>query len=105
MARPARRSGSPTARSRAKTAACGPWPDQIARNVENRNYYTFGCATQNNLAAMVDNPLDLLYPRGMTPPDATRRAVVLNKYGTGTAYQSDYSKEVGADEVAQGVGN
>ena len=60
----------------AHTAGCGPWPDQVTRNIENRNYFNYGCATQQNLAAMVANPLDLLYPRGMTPPDATRRGGV-----------------------------
>ena len=54
----------------AQTAPCGPWPDQVADNGENRHYFNFGCATQQNLAAIVANPLDLLYPRGMTPADA-----------------------------------
>jgi len=64
----------------AHTAACGPWPDQVSRNIENRNYANYGCATQQNLAAMVTNPLDLLYPRGMTPPDAVRRVGVIGNY-------------------------
>jgi pilus assembly protein CpaD len=92
----------------AHTAQCGPWPDQFNRNTANRNYYAFGCATQQNLAAVVDNPTDLLYPRAMTPADAVRRTgVVGNHEGlngtTPTATQSDYSKEPGA-AVAQGVG-
>src|SRR5438270_143079 len=61
----------------AHTAECGPWPDQTARNPENRHYANYGCATQQNLAAMVANPLDLLYPRAMTPPDAVRRTAVI----------------------------
>jgi pilus assembly protein CpaD len=64
----------------AHTAGCGPWPDQVTRNIENRNYANYGCATQQNLAAMVSNPLDLLYPRGMTPPDAVRRVGVVGNY-------------------------
>lgn len=87
----------------AKAAPCGPWPDQSARNGENRHYANFGCATQGNLAAMVANPLDLLYPRGMSPVDATRRANVLEKYRAGEPYTSDYSRENAAD-VAEGVG-
>ena len=62
----------------AHTAPCGPWPDQVADTGENRHYAAFGCATQQNLAAMVASPLDLIYPRGLTPADAQRRATVLD---------------------------
>ena len=94
----------------AHTAQCGPWPDQFNRNPNNRNYYAFGCATQQNLAALVDNPTDLLYPRATTPPDAARRTAVLGNYEgdpgapTPIGTQSDYSKEPGA-AIAQGVGS
>jgi pilus assembly protein CpaD len=88
----------------AQTAPCGPWPDQVARNGENRHYANYGCATQQNLAAIVADPLDLLYPRGMTPADAARRATVLNKYRAGEPYTSDYSRET-SGTVAKGVGN
>jgi pilus assembly protein CpaD len=87
----------------AHTAPCLPWEDQVSVNKENRNYFGFGCATQQNLAGMVANPLDLLYPRGMTPADAARRADVLEKYRTGAAFASDLSRERGGS-VAQGVG-
>jgi pilus assembly protein CpaD len=55
---------------------------------QNENYGAFGCATQQNLAAMVNNPLDLMYPRGLTPADAARRTDVLSKYRTGNATAS-----------------
>lgn len=87
----------------AHTAPCGPWTDQSASNAQNRNYANFGCATQQNLAAMVANPLDLLYPRAMTPADVARRAAVLEKYRKGEAFQSDTSLESGGN-IAQGVG-
>jgi len=93
------------ARVSAKTAPCGPWPDQVADTSQNRHYFNYGCATQQNMAAIVANPLDLLYPRGMTPADAARRAVVLQNYRNGAPYQSDYSKQVGSAVIAQGVGN
>ena len=69
----------------AHTAPCGPWPDQVAQSPDNRHYADFGCATQQNLAAMVASPLDLIYPRGMTPADAQRRATVLQAYREGKA--------------------
>ena len=88
----------------AHTEPCGPWQDQTSKVGENRHHSSFGCATQQNLAAMVASPLDLLYPRGMTPADATRRADVLEKYRTGAAFSSDTSREPGST-IAQGVGN
>ena len=87
----------------AHTAPCGPWPDQVAHSPQNRSYAAYGCATQQNLAAMVASPLDLIYPRGMTPADATRRATVLEKYQKGQAFSADLSKETGGT-VATGVG-
>jgi pilus assembly protein CpaD len=87
----------------AHAAPCGPWPDQVSSNKQNRNYFAFGCATQTNLAAVVENPLDLLYPRGLTPADAARRAEVLEKYRTGAPFTADLSRERGGN-VAQGVG-
>jgi pilus assembly protein CpaD len=92
------------ARIAAKTAACGPWQDSMMVNKENTNYGAYGCASQQNLAAMVDNPLDLLYPRAMTPANVTRRDLVIDSYSNGRATQGDYGKESGGS-VAQGVGN
>jgi pilus assembly protein CpaD len=88
----------------AETAPCRPFVDQLSVNHDNRNFFNFGCATQQNLAAVVDNPLDLLYPRGLTPADAQRRANVLEKYREGSTFSADLSRERGGT-VAQGVGN
>jgi pilus assembly protein CpaD len=38
---------------------------------------------QRNLAAMVDNPSDLVQPRGEVPAYAPRRSVVLDKWRKG----------------------
>lgn len=89
------------ARVEAKVDQCGLWPDDLgptaARTTfENRPYYNFGCATQQNLAAMVANPEDLAQPRPETPPMAARRQVVLDKYRQGqdpsTQYQDGEAK-------------
>lgn len=72
----------------ATTAPCGPWMDDVGQSSPNRNYRAFGCSSQQNLAAAVENPLDLLYPRGLTPADAARRASVLEKYRNGEAVTS-----------------
>jgi pilus assembly protein CpaD len=89
----------------AHTAPCGPWPDQVGVTRENRNYFAFGCATQQNLAGIVDSPLDLLYPRGLTTADAGRRATVLEKYRAGDPFSASLARErAGAGEIADGVG-
>jgi pilus assembly protein CpaD len=85
----------------ATTAPCGPWRDQIAITEFNRHYGDFGCATQQNTAALVENPLDLLYPRGMSAADATRRATVLQKYRAGESTGGDYSREPGGTVQGQ----
>lgn len=80
----------------ATASPCGAWTDDLARNYDNVNYRNFGCATQYNLAAMVANPLDLLYPRVMTSADAARRYQVLQDYQNGTRTDTNYSPEVSA---------
>jgi len=66
------------------TNQCGQWPEDIANNTsENRNWENFGCATQNNLAAQIASPMDLVAPRGMTPIDAARRSTVIGLYREG----------------------
>jgi pilus assembly protein CpaD len=74
----------------ARTDQCGQWPDQLTNSSENRNYHNFGCATQQNLAAIVENPLDLAYPRDAAPPDAERRGRVLDDYRQATIRRNDY---------------
>ena len=52
---------------------CGLWPEDLGPSIhdygynENKPYYNFGCATQRNLAAMIDNPADLEQPRPESP--------------------------------------
>lgn len=91
------------ARMEARTKPCGLWEDQSASTFENKHYQNYGCATQTNLAAMVSNPLDLIYPRRMSPPDAERRSTVLGRYRSGDPTQTDLSREPNSD-VAEGVG-
>lgn len=65
---------------RAHTDKCGRWSADIADTTENKHYTNFGCSYQNNLAAQIANPNDLLGPRQQTPVDATRRGVVIDGY-------------------------
>ncbi|CAN7526511.1 CpaD family pilus assembly protein [Rhizobium rhizogenes] len=76
----------------AVTNACGQWPADLADNAfDNQNYYNFGCATQNNLAAQVANPTDLIAPRAMTPIDADQRSKVIDNYRSGSTATSTAS--------------
>lgn len=64
----------------AQTDKCGRWPDDLMNTSENKNYANFGCAYQNNLAAQIANPNDLLGPRKPSPIDAENRGVVIDDY-------------------------
>lgn len=61
-------------------SGCGDWNEDLLATADNRNYYNFGCATQNNLAQMIANPADLLGPRGMSEIDSTRRTNVIDTW-------------------------
>jgi len=72
----------------ASAGPCGLWPQDVGpsafrSHTENAPYWNFGCANQRNLAAMVDNPADLVQPRGETATHAGRRSIVLDKYRKG----------------------
>ena len=75
--------------------ACGRWPEDLGasadkKHFENIEYWNLGCATRSNLAAMVENPADLVQPRAEGPIYSARRSTVLDKYrkgeGTATTY-------------------
>lgn len=65
---------------RAQTDKCGRWPEDLVQTSENRHYADFGCSYQNNLAAQMANPSDLLGPRKMTDIDAENRGKVIDVY-------------------------
>jgi len=75
---------------------CGLWPDDLGPSIKNKTwfqntqYYNFGCASQRNMAAMVDNPADLVQPRPETPPYTARRSVSFEKYRKGTTTATVY---------------
>jgi pilus assembly protein CpaD len=78
----------------ADVGPCGMWPHDLGptyerEHWENRQYWNFGCAQQRNLAAMVENPVDLVQPRSEVPAYNGRRTTVLDKYhrGESTATQ------------------
>ena len=83
------------ARIKAVVHKCGLWPEQMTARNRNDGYSEFGCSTQSNLAAMVSNPADLLYPRGSDPSDPMRRNDVYEKYRKGQDPATDYNGNEG----------
>jgi pilus assembly protein CpaD len=75
---------------------CGLWPEDLGPSLqdtgynENRPYHNFGCATQRNLAAMVDNPADLEQPRPESPAYTMRRNAAFEKYRKGVTTTTTY---------------
>src|SRR5712671_1874104 len=75
---------------------CGLWPEDLGPSIknksyfENKPYYNFGCAYQRNMAAMVDNPSDLVQPRSETPAYTTRRTEAFEKYRKGNPTTTTY---------------
>ena len=72
----------------AQAGPCGMWPEDIGPSFnrdyfENQPHWNFGCASQRNLAAMVDDPADLVQPRAETAAYAMRRTTVFEKYRVG----------------------
>jgi len=75
---------------------CGLWPEDIGSSVQEQELFRkqavlhFGCAYQRNMAAMVDNPSDLVQPRAETPAYTTRRTTAFEKYRKGTTSATSY---------------
>jgi pilus assembly protein CpaD len=79
----------------AEAGPCGLWPHDLGLSYNsdsgaNREYWNLGCASQRNLAAMIDNPADLVQPRGETPAYTPRRTQALEKYRKGESPATNY---------------
>jgi pilus assembly protein CpaD len=69
--------------------SCGDWSEDLSFTMMNGTPHNFGCAVQQNLAAQVADPRDLIQPRGMEASDAARRTTVVGKYEQGQITQAD----------------
>jgi len=84
----------------AQAGPCGLWPQDIGPTAnreyfENNEFWNLGCASQRNLAAMVENPADLVQPRGETPAYEPRRTTAVEKYRQGTGPATIYQNANG----------
>ena len=75
---------------------CGVWPEDLGPSIknksymENKPYYNLGCSYQHNMAAMVDNPSDLVQPRTESPAYTPRRTAAFTHYRKGEATTTTY---------------
>jgi pilus assembly protein CpaD len=90
-------------RSGAHPEECGNWPEDMTKTAQNTSYENFGCSQQNNIAAMVADPRDLVRPRPTAPADAMRRSKVFDNYRAGTEISSaqETQQKVKISDVAQ----
>lgn len=82
------------ARFEALAPDCAPlWTQDLAHQQNNQPWESFGCATQANLAAMIEDPQDLLRPRAEDPRDGARRAAVMEAYRQGQQTHAERSND------------
>lgn len=98
------------ARLTATAGPCGLWPHDLGPEndpvyQQNLNFWNLGCSSQRNLAAMVDNPADLVQPRGEASAYQARRSVAIDKYRRGEnpsgAYPSDTSHGYDSSKLSE----
>src|ERR1700744_3248772 len=83
-------------RMQATAGPCGLWPEDLGPAIhdksylENKSWYNLGCAYQRDMAAMVDNPADLVQPRSETPAYLARRTEGFEKYRKGATSTTLY---------------
>jgi pilus assembly protein CpaD len=80
----------------AHTDACGDWSQDLAYTLDNTTPRNFGCAVQQNIAAMVADPRDLVQPRGLQPADANRAGTIIGNYEQGKITSAEKSGEQSA---------
>ncbi len=75
----------------ATASECGIWEGLKGRDYRNLRTPNFGCATQNNIAALLADPHDLIAPANETSRDAasTVRAIEAYRDGELTGSQTD----------------
>jgi pilus assembly protein CpaD len=82
-------------RMKATTGPCGVWPNDLGPTndpayFENDQYWNLGCATQRNIAAMVENPADLVQPRAEAPAYTAKRNAAIDKWRKGNSPATIY---------------
>ncbi|MEO1014733.1 MAG: CpaD family pilus assembly protein [Pseudomonadota bacterium] len=84
----------------ATPSACGVWQNIRRRDYKNQRSPNFGCASQNNLAAMIVDPRDLIAPQVESEPDSAIRirGVRAFRQGEDTASERNGDIQVRVDD-------
>ena len=78
----------------ARAPECAPLYEQdLAHQSNNQAWSSFGCATNFNLAAMVEDPADLDHPRDAAARDGARRDTVMEAYRDGEQTHAERSND------------
>ncbi len=85
----------------ATPSVCGVWDGARERDYRNVRSPNFGCATQNNLAAMIGDPRELSEPADMTDPDSATRIRGVAAFRAGKVTSSATDGEVDAQVASQ----
>jgi pilus assembly protein CpaD len=89
------------ARYVAEGPKCGKFPTDLGKDPNNTEYENFGCAAQHNLAAMIDNPKDLVNPRDQADwTDGDRRDFIFRNWWSGKETGGEVSKINQAGKVS-----
>jgi pilus assembly protein CpaD len=73
--------------------SCGDWSEDASQTGDNQPMPNFGCAVQNNIAAMVADPRDIVQPRAMGDASAERRNAVIGHYQKGEVTSANKSAD------------
>lgn len=81
-------------RYEAHAPECLPlWQQDLAHQSNNQPWQSFGCASQANLAAMIEDPRDLIQPRDQDARDSGRRGTVMEAYRAGEPTHAERSSD------------
>jgi pilus assembly protein CpaD len=86
-----------------ETQPCGNWSVDLNTTYNNVAMPNTGCATQQNLAAMIADPRDLVAPKPLGPADAGRALTILDRYRQGLPTPAQQTEEQSG--VITDVGN
>jgi pilus assembly protein CpaD len=81
-------------RFEARAPDCAPLYEQdLGHQSNNQPWASFGCATNFNLAALVEDPADLDHPRDAAARDGGRRDTVMEAYRNGEQTHAERSND------------
>ena len=84
----------------AHTDKCGDWSEDLSMTADNSTPPNFGCSVQQNIAAMVADPRDLLGPRPMDDGDGHRRQTVITSYEQGQDHPPTSSHDLTTNQTS-----